>query len=106
MDVAKRIARWLEQSPEQGPAAVNRYLPPIVTAALVALGIYHYYTAGFGIPADVPAGALIGAMLAVAAVNLLGGQYLVGPVRFAQRSARARSRAVVVLPMPRGPAKR
>jgi general secretion pathway protein C len=35
MDVAKLLARWREQPPEQWLGAANRYLPPSVTAVLV-----------------------------------------------------------------------
>jgi general secretion pathway protein C len=35
MDVAKRLADWKDQPPEQWFTAINRYLPPIVTALIV-----------------------------------------------------------------------
>jgi general secretion pathway protein C len=35
MDVAKQLAQWKEQPPEQWLAALNRHLPPAVTAILV-----------------------------------------------------------------------
>src|SRR5262245_64174244 len=35
MDVAKLLAQWREQPPEQLLGAANRYLPPGVTAVLV-----------------------------------------------------------------------
>jgi general secretion pathway protein C len=35
MDVAKRLAEWRDQPPEQWLGAANRYLPPGVTAVLV-----------------------------------------------------------------------
>ena len=35
MDVAKRIAQWKDQSPEQWLKSANRYLPPGATAVLV-----------------------------------------------------------------------
>jgi general secretion pathway protein C len=35
MDVAKRLADWKDQPPEQWFTAINRYLPPIATALIV-----------------------------------------------------------------------
>ena len=35
MDVAKRLAEWREQSPDQWLRSANRYLPTAVTAVLV-----------------------------------------------------------------------
>src|SRR5688572_23633021 len=35
MEVAKRLADWRDQPPEQWFIAVNRYVPPVVTAVLV-----------------------------------------------------------------------
>ncbi len=40
MDVAKRLADWTEQPPEQWLNVVNKYLPPVVTAVLVVLIAY------------------------------------------------------------------
>src|SRR5262245_30274834 len=40
MDVAKRLVDWTEQPPEQWFTTVNRYLPPVVTAALVVTIAY------------------------------------------------------------------
>jgi len=44
MDVAKRLADWRDQPPEQWLAAVNRYLPPAVTAVLVIAIAYQLAT--------------------------------------------------------------
>jgi general secretion pathway protein C len=44
MDVAKRLADWTDQPPEQWFAAINRYLPPIVTAILVIAIAYQLAT--------------------------------------------------------------
>ena len=38
MDLAKNLAQWRDQSPEQWVAQANRFLPPVVMALLV-LGI-------------------------------------------------------------------
>ena len=37
MDLAKNLAQWRDQSPEQWIAVANRYLPPIVVGVLVLL---------------------------------------------------------------------
>ena len=44
MDVAKRLADWKDQPPEQWFTAVNRYLPPGVTAVLVIAIAYQLAT--------------------------------------------------------------
>jgi general secretion pathway protein C len=44
MDVAKRLADWRDQPPEQWLTAVNRYLPPGVTALLVIAIAYQLAT--------------------------------------------------------------
>lgn len=44
MDVAKHLAQWKEQSPEQWLGAANRYLPPAVTAILVLTIAYQLAT--------------------------------------------------------------
>jgi general secretion pathway protein C len=44
MDVAKRLSTWREQPPEQWLTAVNRYLPPGVTAVLVITIAYQLAT--------------------------------------------------------------
>jgi len=44
MDVAKRLADWRDQPPEQWFTAVNRYLPPGVTAILVIAIAYQLAT--------------------------------------------------------------
>ena len=38
--------------PEMAFRPTSDWLRQSITTALVALGIYHYYTAGFGIPAE------------------------------------------------------
>ncbi len=59
MDVAKRLAEWREQSPDQWLRSANRYLPTAVTAVLVVAVAYRL--AGLtwllipGTPADAPA---------------------------------------------------
>jgi general secretion pathway protein C len=40
MDVAKRLADWRDQPPEQWFTAINRYLPPAVTALVVVAIAY------------------------------------------------------------------
>ena len=40
MDVAKHLAQWQEQSPEQWVRAANRYLPTAVTFILVVAIAY------------------------------------------------------------------
>ena len=44
MDVAKRLADWRDQPPEQWFTAANRYLPPGVTAILVIAIAYQLAT--------------------------------------------------------------
>jgi general secretion pathway protein C len=44
MDVAKRLADWRDQPPEQWFTAVNRYVPPAVTAVLVIAIAYQLAT--------------------------------------------------------------
>ncbi len=44
MDVAKRLAEWRDQPPEQWFTAINRYLPPAVTALLVIAIAYQLAT--------------------------------------------------------------
>ena len=44
MDVAKRLAEWRDQPPEQWFSAANRYLPPGVTAVLVIAIAYQLAT--------------------------------------------------------------
>ena len=44
MDVAKRLAAWREQPPERWLTAINRYLPPGVTAVLVIAIAYQLAT--------------------------------------------------------------
>jgi len=44
MDVAKRLAEWRDQPPEQWFTAINRYLPPGVTAVLVIAIAYQLAT--------------------------------------------------------------
>jgi general secretion pathway protein C len=44
MDVAKQLAQWREQSPEQWLRWANRYLPPVVTALLVIAIAYQLST--------------------------------------------------------------
>ena len=44
MDVAKRLADWRDQPPEQWFTAINRYLPPGVTAVLVIAIAYQLAT--------------------------------------------------------------
>ena len=44
MDVAKRLADWRDQPPEQWFTAINRYLPPVVTALIVIAIAYQLAT--------------------------------------------------------------
>jgi|SRR5688572_1955309 general secretion pathway protein C len=44
MDVAKRLAEWRDQPPEQWFTTVNRYLPPGITAVLVIAIAYQLST--------------------------------------------------------------
>jgi general secretion pathway protein C len=44
MDVAKRLADWRDQPPEQWFTAVNRFVPPVVTAVLVITIAYQLAT--------------------------------------------------------------
>jgi general secretion pathway protein C len=44
MDVAKRLADWRDQPPDQWFTAINRYLPPAVTALLVIAIAYQLAT--------------------------------------------------------------
>ena len=44
MDVAKRLADWRDQPPEQWLVAVNRYAPPAITAVLVIAIAYQLAT--------------------------------------------------------------
>jgi len=44
MDVAKRLADWRDQPPEQWFASANRYLPPVVTGVLVIAIAYQLAT--------------------------------------------------------------
>ncbi len=44
MDVAKRLAEWRDQPPEQWFSAVNRYLPPGLTTVLVIAIAYQLAT--------------------------------------------------------------
>jgi len=44
MDVAKRLADWTDQPPELWFTAINRYLPPIITAILVIAIAYQVAT--------------------------------------------------------------
>jgi general secretion pathway protein C len=62
MDVAKRLAEWREQPPEQWLSTVNRYLPPGVAAVLVIGIAYQLATltwtlAPGGAPTSAPRGA-------------------------------------------------
>ena len=44
MDVAKRLAEWRDQPPEQWFSAANRYLPPGLTTVLVIAIAYQLAT--------------------------------------------------------------
>ena len=44
MDVAKRLADWKDQPPEQWFTAINRYLPPVATALIVIAIAYQLAT--------------------------------------------------------------
>jgi len=44
MDVAKRLADWKDQPPEQWFTAINRYLPPVATALIVVTIAYQLAT--------------------------------------------------------------
>ena len=48
MDVAKHLAHWQEQPPEQWVRAANRYLPTGVTFLLVVAIAYQLSTAHLG----------------------------------------------------------
>jgi general secretion pathway protein C len=55
MDVAKRLADWRDQPPEQWFTVVNRYLPPAVTALLVITIAYQLATLTWTlVPGSVP----------------------------------------------------
>ncbi len=54
MDVAKRLADWKAQSPDQRIAVLNRYLPPGVTAVLVIALAYQLATITWSLAPDVP----------------------------------------------------
>ena len=56
MDVAKRLADWRDQPPEQWVTAVNRYLPPGITALLVIAIAYQLATLTWTlVPGSAPA---------------------------------------------------
>jgi general secretion pathway protein C len=56
MDVAKRLADWRDQPPEQWLAALNRYAPPGVTALLVIAIAYQLATLTWTlVPGSTPA---------------------------------------------------
>jgi general secretion pathway protein C len=58
MDVAKHLAQWQEQSPEQWVRAANRYLPPAVTFLLVVVIAYQLSRITWAVvPGAVPAAA-------------------------------------------------
>jgi general secretion pathway protein C len=58
MDVAKRLADWRDQPPEQWFNAANRYLPPILTAVLVVTIAYQLATLTWTLaPGSTPAAA-------------------------------------------------
>jgi general secretion pathway protein C len=55
MDVAKRLANWRDQPPEQWFIAINRYLPPGITALLVIAIAYQLATLTWTlVPGSVP----------------------------------------------------
>jgi general secretion pathway protein C len=58
MDVAKRLAAWREQPPEQLLTAINRYLPPGVTAVLVIAIAYQLATITWTLTSGAPTIAL------------------------------------------------
>jgi general secretion pathway protein C len=61
MDVAKRLADWRDQPPEQWFTAINRYLPPVVTAILVIAIAYQLATLTWTlVPGSAPAAAPAG----------------------------------------------
>lgn len=58
MDVAKHLAQWQEQSPEQWVRAANRYLPPGLTTILVIAIAYQLAMLTWAVvPGAVPAAA-------------------------------------------------
>jgi general secretion pathway protein C len=58
MDVAKRLADWRDQPPEQWFNAANRYLPPALTAVLVVTIAYQLATLTWtAAPGSMPAAA-------------------------------------------------
>ena len=58
MDVAKRLADWRDQPPEQWLTTVNRYLPPGVTALLVIAIAYQLATLTWTlVPGSTPSAA-------------------------------------------------
>jgi general secretion pathway protein C len=58
MDVAKRLAEWRDQPPEQWFTTVNRYLPPGVTAVLVIAIAYQLSTLTWTlVPGSMPVAA-------------------------------------------------
>lgn len=59
MDVAKRLADWREHPPEQWLKAVNRYLPPGVTAVLVITIAYQLATITWTLTPQAPSSAPI-----------------------------------------------
>lgn len=71
MDVAKRLADWRDQPPEQWLTTLNRYLPPGVTALLVVALAYQLATLTWTLvpgsaPTALPAGPRSDAIPAVA----------------------------------------
>ena len=58
MDVAKRLAEWRDQPPEQWFTTANRYLPPGVTAVLVIAIAYQLSTLTWTlVPGSMPVAA-------------------------------------------------
>jgi general secretion pathway protein C len=58
MDLTKRLAAWREQPPEQWLIAINRYLPPGVTAVLVIAIAYQLATITWSLAPGGPARAV------------------------------------------------
>jgi len=83
MDVAKRLAEWRDQPPEQWFTAVNRYLPPGITAVLVIAIAYQLSTLTWTLvpgstPVEAPAPRAAGGSAPAQDYSVLTNSHLFG----------------------------
>lgn len=101
MDVAKRLADWKDQPPEQWLMTLNRYLPPGVTALLVIALAYQLATLTWAlVPGSVPAAPPAAPRGDSAAAQPIDFSVLIGSRLFGEAAERPAPAAAAVIDAP------